>query len=226
MTMLSVAALLLLASGTPPAAAKGPAQPASVVVLRDGTRYTLAKPVEIRGTQARLFLTNGTLVAVRASEIDEAASKRAIDAATAPPTSATTPTPPTLAGAAIAPPTSKSRVVITDEVLATKGTGKGTLTVSGSSGGTPDMTGFLEAQTAEAAAAQERMDKAMKDGLWTANNIRHHQGIRLQARAEWEAAAENCRKTPGCKPGYRPDGVLMTDQEAIDAIVKSGALSR
>ena len=66
----AVAALLLLPSGAP-AEAPAPAPPrASVVVLKDGTRYTLSKPYEIRGSQARLSLSNGSLVAIRASEID------------------------------------------------------------------------------------------------------------------------------------------------------------
>jgi hypothetical protein len=72
----------------------------AVVVLRDGTRYSLTKPYEIRGTQARLSLTTGFLVAVRASEIDEEASKRATDAANAPPAPTPTPTVPSLTTAA------------------------------------------------------------------------------------------------------------------------------
>lgn len=102
MTLLPIAALLLLAAGAP-AADPAPARfSTSIVVLRDGTRYTLTKPHEIRGTQARLSLVGGSLVAVRASEIDEEASKRATDAANAPPPPAPTPTVQSLTTAAAA----------------------------------------------------------------------------------------------------------------------------
>jgi len=97
--LLSLAALFLLASGTPAAEPQAAPPRVSVVVLRDGTRYTLAKPYEIKGSQARFTLKTGTLVAVRASDIDEEASKRATDAANAPPPPAPTPTPETLASA-------------------------------------------------------------------------------------------------------------------------------
>lgn len=100
--LLPLAALLLLASGAPNAAPPAAPPRVSVVVLRDGTRYTLSKPYEIRGTQARFSLTTGSLVAVRASEIDEEASKKATETANAPPPPAPTATPPTLAAAAAA----------------------------------------------------------------------------------------------------------------------------
>lgn len=100
--LLAVAGLLLLASGAPGTAAPPAPRPAAVVILRDGTRYDLSKPCEIRGTQARLSLTTGFFVAVRASEIDEEASRRATDAANAPRPPAPTPTVPSLATAAAA----------------------------------------------------------------------------------------------------------------------------
>lgn len=56
-----------------------------VVVLKDGTRYSLAKPYEVLGSQARLPLASGTLVSVRASEIDLEATKRASARPTPPP---------------------------------------------------------------------------------------------------------------------------------------------
>ena len=89
--LLAVAVFLLLASGAP--AASAPSPRVSVVVLRDGTRYMLSRPYEVKGSQARLSLTTGQLVAVRASEIDEEASKRATEAANAPPTPTPAPTP-------------------------------------------------------------------------------------------------------------------------------------
>lgn len=106
--MLLVAAVLFLvsadgASGVPAASAA----PAYVVVLRDGTRYALARPYEIKGSQARLPLTSGVLVAVRASDVDVEASRRATEAVNAPPPPAPTPTSPTLASAAAASTASK-----------------------------------------------------------------------------------------------------------------------
>lgn len=94
--LLAVAGLLLLVSGAPVAEPTPAPRPASIVVLRDGTRYTLAKPYEIRGTQARLSLVNGSLVAIRTSEIDEEASKRAMTGSSAPPSPA--PARPPLSG--------------------------------------------------------------------------------------------------------------------------------
>lgn len=70
--------------------------PPTVVVLKDGTRYTLSKAYEVRGSQARLLLVNGTLVSVRASEIDVEASKRASTL----PTAARSPAPPATASSA------------------------------------------------------------------------------------------------------------------------------
>lgn len=76
-----VAALMLLAVLSTAAAAESPAPaptPKPVVVLKDGTRYTLSKPYETRGAQTRLHLVNGTLVSVRTSEIDVEMTKRAV----------------------------------------------------------------------------------------------------------------------------------------------------
>jgi hypothetical protein len=84
--MLLAAALLAVASVVPGAAPIAAAAGTPVVVLRDGTRYVLEKPYEIRGPQAHLTLTGGRLVSIPASEIDVEASKRA----SAPPP----PTPP------------------------------------------------------------------------------------------------------------------------------------
>lgn len=73
-------ALLPLVVLATAAAAEVPATtptPKPVVVLKDGTRYILSKPYETRGSQARFHLANGTLVSVRASEIDVEMTKRA-----------------------------------------------------------------------------------------------------------------------------------------------------
>lgn len=75
-----IPAVLLVAVLAPAAGAETPAPtpaPKLVVVLKDGTRYTLSKPYETRGSQARFHLANGTLVSVRASEIDVEMTKRA-----------------------------------------------------------------------------------------------------------------------------------------------------
>lgn len=95
--MILAAALLAVASVVPGAAPEKPAAGVPVVVLRDGTRYVLARPYEVRGSQARLTLTGGRLVSLPASEIDVEASKRA--SAPPPPTPLPTarPTPRALA---------------------------------------------------------------------------------------------------------------------------------
>lgn len=99
MMLLPVAALLLLASGTLTGANPAPAPGPSVVVLRDGTRFTLARPYEVKGAQARLPLATGQLVSIRANEIDEEASRRATEEARRP-----APPPPTPAAVAATTP--------------------------------------------------------------------------------------------------------------------------
>lgn len=74
---MSRVALLLLTILPTAAAAAADTSPRPVVVLKDGTRYALSKQYEVRGSQARLHLTNGTLLSVRASEIDAEATRRA-----------------------------------------------------------------------------------------------------------------------------------------------------
>lgn len=82
---------LTLLTGLPLVAA-GP-QPSTVVVLKDGTRFTLARPHEVRGSQARLTLANGSLVSIRASEIDPEATRLALLPPTPTPPPPATPTP-------------------------------------------------------------------------------------------------------------------------------------
>ena len=69
----------LLAAALLPALALAQPAPsgAQVVVLRDGTRYTLSKPYEVRGSQARFQLAKGPLVSIPASEIDLEATRLA-----------------------------------------------------------------------------------------------------------------------------------------------------
>jgi hypothetical protein len=82
------------------------------------------------------------------------------------------------------------------------------------------------ADAATAAAAQRRMDRAVKRGL--AVPERTSSSRRDGARREWDDAAEDCRRTPGCVPQYRDDvrygedKPLKTDHELIDDIRKRG----
>lgn len=84
-----------LAKATPVPATVAAARPL-VVVLKGDVRYTLASPVELKGRQAILHVSDGSLVSVAATEIDEAATKAANGppaAAPAPPPKAATPLP-------------------------------------------------------------------------------------------------------------------------------------
>jgi hypothetical protein len=86
------------------------------------------------------------------------------------------------------------------------------------------------AQAKEAKAAQARMDKAARDGVRT--NRRRSAALQDDARAEWDAAADHCRKTPGCNPAYRENArdaegkkLLRTRKEKIKDIAKEGQVS-
>jgi hypothetical protein len=78
----------------------------------------------------------------------------------------------------------------------------------------------------EAAQAQRRMDKAVAKGLAVPDRTRS--SSRDRARREWDEAADDCRRTPGCAPHYRDDATyggnkpLKTDQELIEEIRKRG----
>jgi hypothetical protein len=63
------------------------ASASEIVVLKGGTRLELAKPYVVKGAQAIMTLTNGTVVSVAAREIDRAATRTA-RAETAPPPAA------------------------------------------------------------------------------------------------------------------------------------------
>ena len=77
-----------------------------------------------------------------------------------------------------------------------------------------------------AAEAQKRMDRAVENGLSVPE--RTSTSRRDKARREWDAAAEACRRTPGCVPRYRDDATfgenkpLKTDDELIDDVRKRG----
>ncbi len=81
-------------------------------------------------------------------------------------------------------------------------------------------------ETAAAAAAQRRMDRAVDRGL--AVPERTSSSRRDKARREWDEAAEACRRTPGCVPQFRDDvrfgenKPLKTDQELIEDVRKRG----
>ena len=130
-------------------------------------------------------------------------------------TSSTTPAPaPKLGGGFGLPrPTATSaRVVITDATLAPSGRSRGAFSVANQPAAqafrmpAPDASG-------DAADAQARMDAAARDGYWTAGNIRYNTHLLSEARGEWDAAEENCRRTPGCRPVMKPDGILPTGAE-------------
>lgn len=91
------------------------------------------------------------------------------------------------------------------------------------------VSNLTQEQAKAAAEAQARMDRAVKDGLWTEQNIKVTEPLKEAARREWDAAAENCRRTPGCKPAARDDGVtkhLKTDDELMDDVAKSRGMTR
>src|SRR5512138_1314718 len=79
---------------------------------------------------------------------------------------------------------------------------------------------------AGAAEAQRRMDRAVRRGLDVPE--RTSTSRRDRARAEWDDAAEACRRTPGCVPQYRDDATygankpLKTDQELIEDVRTRG----
>ena len=82
------------------------------------------------------------------------------------------------------------------------------------------------AEAKAAAEAQRRMDRAVERGLSVPERTRS--AARDNARREWDAAAEACRRTPGCVPRYRDDPSfggnkpLKTDEELIDDVRKRG----
>ena len=104
-----------------------------------------------------------------------------------------------------------------------EGPGTGTFSVAAStapSAGPASSLGaeaLVASQAAEAKAAQARMDRALRSGQAADHDVRgRSSSARNKARAEWDAAAENCRKTPGCRPTARSDGAatgLKTDAE-------------
>lgn len=103
------------------------------------------------------------------------------------------------------PPAATARVVITDQTLAPTGRGRGAFSVAGAPIARPLLTAPAAPPDEGRAAAQRRMDAAVNNGAWVLNNTRHNWQIWDEARREWNAAAENCRKTDGCVPHYKPD---------------------
>lgn len=128
-------------------------------------------------------------------------------------TVASTPAPKLGGGFGLPKPTATAaRVVITDANLSPAGTGRGSFSVANQPAAqafrmpVPDASG-------DAADAQARMDAAARDGYWTAGNIRYNTHLLSGARGEWDAAEENCRRTPGCRPVMKPNGILPTGEE-------------
>jgi hypothetical protein len=108
--------------------------------------------------------------------------------------------------------TARARVVITDATLAPTGRGRGSFSI-GNITGAPAVMMPAPDVADDAAKAQARMDAAARDGYWTAGNIRYNTHLLSGARGEWDAAEENCRRTPGCRPVMKPDGILPTGAE-------------
>lgn len=105
----------------------------------------------------------------------------------------------------------KARVVVTDQTLA-QPSRAGTFSVAGKPIATVPTPSVEQASDAGrvAAAAQRRMDEAVRDAGWVLANTRYNWQIWDAARREWIEAAENCRKTPGCVPTYKPDWAFPT----------------
>ncbi len=130
-------------------------------------------------------------------------------------TAAATPAPKLSGGFGLPRPTATSaRVVITDATLAPTGRGRGAFSVANQPAARPLMMPLPDT-SGDAADAQARMDRAVARGTWTAGNITYNQRIRDGARSEWDAAEENCRRTPGCTPNPVPSGVLPTGEETL-----------
>ena len=101
--------------------------------------------------------------------------------------------------------------------LAPTGAGKGTFSI-GNISGAPALRMPVPVASGDAAKAQARMDAAARVGSWVAGNIRYNTRILGGARSEWDAAEDNCRRTPGCRPVPKADGILMTGEEQRKAL--------
>lgn len=110
------------------------------------------------------------------------------------------------------PAVTAARVVITDQTLTPSGTGRGSFSISNAPLAKLLMMPVPDA-SGDAAKAQARMDAAARDGSWVAGNIRYNTDILGGARSEWDAAEDNCRRTPGCRPVPKADGILLTGAE-------------
>ena len=119
--------------------------------------------------------------------------------------------------------------VARERKLGKKGVQGGTLSVAGSStpgASTAVQIGNIETQINDTKAVTEatkRMTRAIEHGSWVDRNIHYNENIRQDARSEWDAAAESCRRTPGCIPTYR-DGVIFDTKPLMtgDEILRAG----
>lgn len=99
--------------------------------------------------------------------------------------------------------------VARERKLGVKGVQGGTLSVAGASTSDRDVAAKLDnvkvqiSDTKAAIEAVERMTRALDNASWVNQNIHYNWSIIQAAQSEWDAAAENCRKTPGCTPVYR-----------------------
>ena len=72
------------------------------------------------------------------------------------------------------------------------------------------------------------MDRAVAEGRSVDENVGASTSARTAARSEWDAAAESCRKPPGCIPSYRSNGAtkaLKTDQELLEDLARKSSMS-
>ena len=128
--------------------------------------------------------------------------------------------PPRSLAEAARRPKEKARLTITGLPAATPAAAAAA-TGGDSGGGAAGNESAGPSTGGDARAAQARMDRAVERGLRYPNNVRTSGSARDAARREWDAAADECRRTPGCAPVYR-DGPgfaekpLKTDDELIE----------
>lgn len=134
------------------------------------------------------------------------------------PTPAPPPAPAKLSGGFGRAPAApgKAQVVVTEQNLAPTGKGRGSFSVVGAP--IAALPTISTDASPEAKAAQERMNRAVERGYWTAGNITYNQRLRDAARSEWDAAEAACRRTPGCTPTSIPSGLLPTGEETLEKI--------
>jgi hypothetical protein len=99
--------------------------------------------------------------------------------------------------------------VARERKLGIKGVVGGTLSVAGTAGTTyysPELAARVQRENDKAGlAASDEMWRTIKQERWVEENIHspYNAHLHINAQRDWDSAAENCRKTPGCTPFYR-----------------------